>query len=348
MKITKPKFLASERALCTQLQKQLAGRRFVLLTDENVSEHCLPRFGEFLQNNQPLDIIEVEAGEGSKSPEVCIQLWNHFIELGLKKSDVLVCVGGGSISDLGGFVASTFKRGMSFLFIPTTLLSMTDAAIGGKNGVDSMDVKNVIGTFAQPEAIFIHPAFCETLQEIQYLSGFAEVIKHAVISGGALWNEVKAANPKKEPMSMAALKLSVEVKYSIVKKDPFEANVRRVLNFGHTVGHAIESACLGMGSPIEHGLAVAAGMLVETELAIQLERGNRAEQEILMEFIRMSYGEGWPQMPRWSQIVAFLEHDKKVKSKKNVFALPFFIGSVEIMEEISVSQIERAYNQVFN
>jgi len=347
MKITKPKFIRNERSLSLQLNKKLAGRRFVLLTDENVSEHCIPMLANFLHENQPLDIIEVESGEVSKSPEVCIQLWNHFIELGLSKSDLVVCLGGGSICDLGGFVATTFKRGMPFIFLPTTLLAMTDASIGGKNGVDSLDVKNVIGTISQPETILIYPPFYLTQDKRQYLSGLSEVVKHAVIAGGDFWTEVKSIRPDDGSISVDLLRQSVEVKYSIVKQDLYERDLRRVLNFGHTIGHAIESACMKNSEPLEHGIAVAAGMLVEAELAIQLKMASSEELVDLKKLIRNWFGAFWTQMPNWDQIAIFLEQDKKTKAKKNVFILPFSIGCVEIVEGVPLEVVKSAYNQSF-
>ncbi len=308
----------------------------------------MPLLAVFLQNHQPLDIIEVEPGEVSKSPEVCIQLWDHFIELGLNKTDVVVCLGGGSVCDLGGFVAKTYKRGIPVLFLPTTLLAMTDASIGGKNGVDSLDVKNVIGTISQPEAILVYPSFYETLTRRQYVSGLAEVVKHAVISGGELWNDVKTMLSNEHSISLEILKRSAEFKYSIVKQDPFEKDLRRILNFGHTIGHAIESACMNRADQLEHGIAVAAGMLVETELAIRLKLGEKKELDEVKEFIRSGFQDYWIEMPRWNEISPFLEQDKKIKAKKNVFALPFSIGRLEIVEQVPVGDVEKAYNQFFS
>jgi len=346
MKITKPKIVRSEAVLGAQLAKQIDGRRYVLLTDEVVSELCLPVIGEFVAANEPLDIIEVESGEKCKAPEICLHLWNHFIELGLNKTDVIVCLGGGSITDLGGFLSSTYKRGIACIFIPTTLLAMTDAALGGKNGINSLDVKNVIGTIVQPEAIFIYSRFCETLSRTHFLSGMAEVIKHGAISGSDLWSAFQSLPTDSKSIPTNVLKQSIAVKLSIVQLDPHEKGVRRLLNFGHTIGHAVESAVMQRGKSIEHGIAVAFGMLVEAEVAVQLKL---AEANALLEFssiIKKWYAQEWENLPLWEEISPFLVHDKKRIGEKNVCVLPLSIGNVQIVDDVPLSVIQIAYNQL--
>jgi 3-dehydroquinate synthase len=346
MKITKPKFAASEKALIKLLERQLNGRRYVLLTDEVVSENCLSRLAQLVIENKPLDIIEVEPGESGKTPEVCLHLWNHLIELEVGKGDVLVCIGGGSITDLGGFIASTYKRGMGCVFVPTTLLAMTDAAIGGKNGLDSLEVKNVIGTIVQPEAILIYAGFCSTLSNTQFLSGMAEVYKHGVIAGGQLWNALESLNLYNQLVPSRLLKKSIALKLSIVKKDPYEYNLRRLLNFGHTIGHAIESAAMKAGRPIEHGIAVAFGMLVEWNVAIRTQSASNSDFERFQELMIRVFVSEWSNVPTWDKIEPYLRHDKKIIGEKNVLALPFFFGNVQIVDTVSVSHLQRSYNQV--
>jgi 3-dehydroquinate synthase len=347
MRITKPNFVKTERALCNLLKKKLRNRRFVILTDETVQELCMPRLMDFLQEDSPLDIVEVEAGEGAKSPEVCLHLWNHLLELGITKTDVLVCVGGGSITDLGGFIAATFKRGIPCIFIPTTLLAMTDASIGGKNGVDSLEVKNVIGTIVQPESIIIFPQFCVTQERRQFLSGMAEVIKHAIIEGGDLWEEILQLPTDLTLLSDSILRKSVASKCSIVAKDLYELDLRRVLNLGHTIGHAIESACLKRATPLEHGLAIAAGLLVEIKLAIQLKLTNHETLRDAEKILLRWFDSEFVTLPLWEDIEAFLMHDKKVNEKKMMFALPISVGNVQIVNVENKLNVELSYNQVF-
>ena len=345
MKITKPKFCRSSNTLSALLERQLSCRRFVILTDETVGELCLPLLAEFMQNCAPLDIIEVEAGEGCKSPEVAVHLWSHLLEVGATKSDVIVCIGGGSVTDLGGFIAATYKRGMPCIFVPTTLLAMTDAAIGGKNGLDVSGIKNAAGTIMQPEAILIYPGFCDTLSHKQFLSGMAEVIKHGIIGGSELWHSLQQLAPESHSIPLSVLRLSLKVKQDIVRLDPMESGVRRKLNFGHTVGHAIEATALHTEAPIDHGFAVAMGMLVEIQLAVRMRT---LAYEVAAEcsgLIRKWFSNDLPSFPSWMDIESFFKHDKKADAKKFRVALPHAIGCVEIVDIDGLAEIESSYNE---
>jgi len=333
------------KALSGALSKQLAGRRYVILTDEMVGELCLPQLIEALGDHSPLDIIEVESGEACKSPEVCFHLWSHLLELEFTKSDVLVCLGGGSVSDMGGFVAATYKRGISCIVIPTTLLAMTDAAIGGKNGVDLSNVKNVIGTLVQPEVVLVYPQFCSTLSDAQFLSGMAEVIKHGIIAGGELWSLLQTLSPQVREIPLQILRRSVEVKLTIVREDPLEKGRRKVLNFGHTIGHAIESAALHDEKAIEHGLAVAMGMMVEVKLAERLGLISSNDTNEIVRVLQAWYMDVLPNFPNWKKVEPFLSHDKKVEQKKNVYALPVSVGCFEIVYTESALDVQVAYNE---
>jgi 3-dehydroquinate synthase len=346
MKITKPKFVSSMKALAGALSKQLSGRRYVILTDETVGELCLPQLIEALGDNSPLDIIEVESGEACKSPEVCFHLWSHLLELEFTKSDVLVCLGGGSVSDLGGFVAATYKRGLAFIVMPTTLLSMTDAAIGGKNGVDLLNVKNAIGTIVQPEAVLVYPDFCSTLSDAQFLSGMAEVIKHGIIAGGELWSMLRSLSPQVREIPLQLLRCSVDAKLSIVREDPLEKGRRKVLNFGHTIGHAIESAALHDDNAIEHGVAVAMGMMVEIKLAERLGLISSNDTLEITQVLQAWYIDVLPNFPVWKKVEPFLSHDKKVEHKKNVYALPLSVGCFEIVYAEAATDVQVVYNEV--
>jgi 3-dehydroquinate synthase len=345
MKIARPRFVRSTSALCKLLAKQLQGRRYILLTDENVAEACMPMLGDFLAHHAPLDVIEVEAGELCKSSEVCMQLWSHFLELEVAKSDVLVCLGGGSVTDLGGFVAATFKRGIPVIFIPTTLLAMTDAAIGGKNGIDFEEIKNAIGVISQPEAVIVFPDFCDTLSSRQWFSGMAEVVKHGVIARGDFWNELKEVSFESHKLSLKLLQRSALVKHAIVRQDPFENSRRMELNFGHTIGHAIESAYMQKGNLIEHGLAVVMGMIVELRLAVNVKFLSPNEADEITVLLYSWFGNLLPTFPQFDEIRSFLHHDKKVATKKNVLFLPSSSGEMKKLVLASQGELEIAYNQ---
>ena len=345
MKIPKPILVASADALCVELSRVLAGRRYLLLTDEQVSVHCLPFLSDVIAEFPPLDIIEVEAGEASKSPEVVMQLWSHLLELGVQRGDVLVCLGGGSVCDVGGFLAATYKRGIPVIFIPTTLLAMTDAAIGGKNGIDIDGVKNAVGTIRMPESILVYPGFCDSLAREEFASGYGEVVKHALLAGGPLFDEVGRQCVIPENMKVSLLKRSIAVKYALVKSDPYEANERAKLNFGHTVGHALEAVLLAAGKPLPHGIAVAIGMQVELRLGWMLGMMEQQEEERLQVLLHTLFSLAYPVFPSWTELEVYLSNDKK--SGRSGIRLPIVEspGTVKLLDLQDLSKIQAAYNQ---
>ena len=345
MKVVSPKYCRTAARLAKLLERQLAGRRYLILTDETVSDCCLTHLGEFMSEFPPLDIVEVDSGEACKQYDVVVELWRHLLELNITRFDVIICVGGGSITDLGGFIASTYKRGIPFMYIPTTLLAMTDAAIGGKNGIDFQDVKNAIGTINQPEAIFMHKPFLETLPEVQFQSGMAEVIKHGVIQGGQLWQLLKAESSSKSSITDDIVKLSIKTKIAIVGKDLYEKDLRKVLNFGHSIGHALESWFLSKETPLEHGLAVAIGMLIESALAAEMGLLNHADLLEIRSVIIAYLGLDTLSIPNWSEVRPFLMNDKKFSGDRMLFALPMGIGKVAPSVIVEEELVELVYSK---
>ena len=242
--------------------------RFFILTDENTSAHCLPLLKEKLGDNEDdYDLIEINAGEESKDIDFCIGVWKMLIDFGADRKSLLVNLGGGVVSDLGGFAASTFKRGIDFVHVPTTLLSQVDASVGGKTGIDIDSIKNIIGTFTQPKAVFIEYDFLKTLPERQILSGLAEMLKHGLICDVAYWDQLKVSDLKKPAAEL--IYRSIEIKNKVVIEDPKEMGIRKSLNFGHTVGHAVETySLLNDGNKaLSHGEAIAIGMICEAYLS---------------------------------------------------------------------------------
>ena len=210
----------------------------------------------------------IPAGEQFKTISTCMQVWADMMAAQLDRQSLVLNVGGGVVGDLGGFCAATFKRGLDFMQVPTTLLAMTDASIGGKLGVDFQGIKNSIGVFRQPAAVLIDPDFLKTLPQRELRSGMAEVYKHALIGAPQLWDFL--ADKKMDDISswdkaawLPVLKESINVKVTVVAQDPLEKGLRAVLNFGHTIGHALESWWLNSADPLTHGEAVAIGMLCE-------------------------------------------------------------------------------------
>ena len=248
--------------------KQGKYSRFFILTDENTSTHCLPLLKEKLGDNEDdYDLIEINAGEESKDIDFCIGVWKMLIDFGADRKSLMVNLGGGVVSDLGGFAASTFKRGIDFVHVPTTLLSQVDASVGGKTGIDIDSIKNIIGTFTQPKAVFIEYDFLKTLPARQILSGLAEMLKHGLICDAAYWDQLKVSDLKKPAAEL--IYRSIEIKNKVVIEDPKEMGIRKSLNFGHTVGHAVETYSLlnDANKALSHGEAIAIGMISEAYLS---------------------------------------------------------------------------------
>ena len=260
-------FLDDDFSSLNQFISELNPSQLLILVDENTHEYCLPRLLANLETTIHFEIIEIEAGEDLKTIQTAIQLWEILAEFKTDRNALMLNLGGGVITDLGGFVASTYKRGIKFINIPTTLLGMCDASIGGKTGIDHAFLKNIIGTFSQAEDIFVYPYFLKTLPFEQLRSGFAEMLKHGLIADEKHWNdlisiaEISAENL--EPL----IKRSMEIKQFVVTEDFKEQNVRKTLNFGHTFGHAFESLFLENNRAIPHGEAVVMGMICETYLS---------------------------------------------------------------------------------
>ncbi|MFN7100541.1 MAG: 3-dehydroquinate synthase family protein, partial [Flavobacterium sp.] len=242
-----------------------------IIVDTNTNELCLPNFLPLLETDVAIEIIEFEAGEENKNIETCVQIWNVLTELGADRKSLVINLGGGVVTDLGGFVASTFKRGIDFIHIPTTLLSMVDASVGGKNGVDLGNLKNQIGVINVPLMVLIDTQYLETVPQTEMRSGLAEMLKHGLIYDRAYWNQFLDLAAIDYADFDALIYRSVEIKNEIVTQDPTEKNIRKALNFGHTLGHAIESYFLESieKTTLLHGEAIAVGMILESFIAMK-------------------------------------------------------------------------------
>ncbi|MGC4129575.1 MAG: 3-dehydroquinate synthase [Bergeyella sp.] len=241
--------------------------KILILCDENTHEYCAPHLLANLETEIPVEIIEIEPGEELKSIETATQLWEIFSEFEADRKTLLVNVGGGVITDMGGFVASTYKRGIRFINMPTTLLGMCDASIGGKTGIDHQFLKNIVGTFALPEQIFVYPSFLETLPFTELISGFAEMLKHGLIADREHWEDLISITDLNADSVAPFIEKSMQIKQNVVEQDFKEQNIRKILNFGHTIGHAVESLFLKSGKVVPHGECVALGMIAETRIA---------------------------------------------------------------------------------
>ena len=295
-----------------------------ILCDSNTASLCLPLLQPGLQHTHT---IIIPAGEENKTLQQCESIWQHLIEHGADRDSLVINVGGGMMTDLGGFAASCFQRGIRFFHIPTTVTAMTDAAIGGKVGVDFKDYKNYLGLYSSPEAIWINPIFIKTLPEAEIRSGLAEIIKHAVIGSPALWNELLRIATLDDIDWMHILELSMQVKLEATREDPFDRGKRKSLNFGHTIGHALESYFLQQGNPISHGHAVAYGMMAESNMAVELGMLSMTDFEKIIDCTHVLVRPPYISMPTAPELDYWMQRDKKNIAGMQSFSLPAGIGA---------------------
>ena len=292
-----------------------------IIVDENTFEFCYPKFIPNLQTDKRIEVIEIESGEINKNLETCIGVWNAITELGGDRKSLIITLGGGVITDLGGFVASCFKRGIDFVNIPTTLLSMVDASVGGKTGVDLGVLKNQIGLFANPEMVLVDTAYLTTVSEREIKSGTAEIIKYGITYDISLFNEIK--NNKDLKIEDLIFR-SIEIKNEVVLKDPKEQNIRKILNFGHTLGHAIESFYLESEDKksLTHGEAIAIGMVCESYMSSKILNFPIKNVVEIKKVILSIYNKTNLLLEDFSGILELLKHDKKnVKGRVNFVLL---------------------------
>ncbi len=271
----------AKAALKQHIAKSNYSKVFVLV-DENTKKYCLPFFKKEIMVHPIDSIFEIEPGEENKNINTCTKVWELLSNFDGDRKSLLINLGGGVLTDLGGFVASTFKRGIDFINIPTTLLSMVDASVGGKTGVDLGVLKNQIGVINQPVMVLVFTEFLKTLEPRQRVSGYAEMLKHGLISDREYWNELKETGNFTESDS---IQKSIAIKNKVVLQDPTEKGLRKILNFGHTLGHAIESYCLENPEKktLLHGEAIAIGMILEGYLSHELKGLSKLSLEEIKE-----------------------------------------------------------------
>lgn len=301
-------------------------RKVVILTDENTQAFCLGRIRHILPNN--ILEISIPAGEVHKDLNTCQFIWEKLLKFGINRNDLMINLGGGVVGDMGGFCASTYKRGIDFIQIPTTLLSMVDASIGGKLGIDFNGVKNSIGVFRDPKAVFVDPFFLDTLPKRELRSGFAEIIKHALISDQFLWQQISSINIHTEINWTPIILDSLKVKQKIVTDDPFEKSIRKALNFGHTIGHGIEGVMLLKENSLLHGEAIAIGMVIESWLSFH--KGFLSEEEFIsiLLFLKRTFNLQPIKEELIDDFILLMKNDKKNESDDLHFAVVGPIGNV--------------------
>lgn len=315
-----------------------------ILVDEHTNEYCLPKFLPNLATEIPIEIIEIEAGEEIKTISTCLEIWSILSDLGADRKSVIINLGGGVITDIGGFIASTFKRGIDFINVPTTLLGMVDASIGGKNGVDLGNLKNQIGVINVPQILLIDSDFLETLSQREMRSGLAEMLKHGLIYDKKYWENFLDLSQIDFADFDALIYRSIEIKNEIVKQDPTENGIRKALNFGHTLGHAIESHFLNSENPLLHGEAIAIGMILESY--ISKEKGLLSDEEFyqIKYIISNIYESHDFSAEEIISIQNLLIHDKKNEYGKVQFALINGIGKIIINQYVENELIINSFN----
>ncbi len=303
--------------------KEIFHSKIFILVDSNTKKHCLPLFLEKAKISLNLEIIEVEAGELFKNIETCNYLWNQLSEKGADRKSLMINLGGGVITDMGGFVASTFKRGLKFINIPTTLLSMVDASVGGKTGVDLGPLKNQIGLFSNPEMVLVDMDFLNTVSQREMRSGLAEIIKYGFTFDQKLWTTISGFTGIDMDKITKLVYKSVAIKNDVVLQDLHENSLRKSLNFGHTIGHAIESYFLESThkNSLTHGEAIAVGMVIELYYSSELLGFPMELTDALKAFVNNFYGRVDIEKEDLNVITGLMKYDKKNVSGKVNFVL---------------------------
>ena len=317
--------------------------RLFVLTDETTQRCCLPVVQGFPCMQGAISIT-IKASDQHKDLESVSHVWSELQRGGTTRHSLLINLGGGMVTDLGGFAASTFKRGIAFINIPTTLLAMVDASVGGKTGFNFGGLKNEIGVFNNASSVILDTTFLTTLDHENLLSGYAEMLKHALISSEALWAEHLEALENLDNLETLGRLVSdsVAVKQRIVLEDPTEKGLRKALNLGHTAGHAFEALALERGRTLLHGYAVAYGLVVELYLSV-IKTGfptDRMRQTV--QYIKEHYGRMAISCNDYPRLLELMHHDKKNEGDSINFTLLGGIGDIRINQTVSEEDIKEA------
>ncbi|MBK5202547.1 MAG: 3-dehydroquinate synthase [Prolixibacteraceae bacterium] len=324
------------------------GKTF-LLTEETPEKLCLPILQPLLKKKGIRQVV-IPGGENNKSTESVTKVWEFLSKNGADRKSLLINLGGGMLTDLGGFSASTFKRGMAFVNIPTTLLSQVDASVGGKTGINFNGLKNEIGVFNNPCKVIIDTDFLKTIDDKNFLSGFAEMIKHGLIKNPEHLKKLLDYDMNKKDLTelQKIIKESVNIKEWFVKRDPTEKNIRKALNFGHTAGHAFESFALHKGKPILHGYAVIFGIIAELYLSGKKMGFDKKILQDITGWIIKKYGKFEISTEDEEPLYGLMTHDKKNENNQINFTLLSKIGEVEINQVCSKQEIMDTLNYYRN
>jgi len=323
--------------------------KFFLIADKNTEKYCLPLIKKFVKNVENSDIIVLNNGESFKNINTCIDIWRWLLENGADRDSIVINLGGGVISDIGGFVASTIKRGIKFINIPTTLMSMVDASLGGKNGIDISNIKNQIGLYTNPYLVVVSPVFLKTLPERHIVSGFAEMLKYALIDNVYLWYEINKDKGIILNVVNKYIAQCIDIKMNIVSKDFYETGERKILNFGHTFGHAIESYYLTNNiNSLLHGEALYAGIILESFLSYNICGLKKMDLNNICDLIFSLYKLPLINKEDFIEIIKLISFDKKNKNGAPRFSLISNIGESKYNIEVNDYELKRAVDFYIN
>ena len=305
-------------------------------TDKNTRLHCLPIINSCEATRNAYHIT-IDASDTNKTLESAVHVWRELSDNGSTRHSCMVNVGGGMVTDLGGFAASCFKRGIDFINVPTTLLAMVDASVGGKTGINFNGLKNEIGVFKDANTIFIDTIFLKTLDHQNILSGYAEMLKHSLISDDKIWARHLLFDFDKLDLNELSLMIadSIELKRRIVTEDPHENGIRKALNLGHTIGHALESLAMQKGKPLLHGYAIAYGLVGELFLSCALLNFPTTKMRQTTRFVLDNYGRPEFSCKDYDKLFSLMLHDKKNTGDMINFTLLSDVGEVRINQTAS-------------
>lgn len=317
-----------------------------IIVDENTRKHCLPIIMQKIDVKKWI-VIEISSGESHKNLQTCELIWNKLLINNFDRHSLVINLGGGVIGDMGGFCASTYMRGIDFIHIPTTLLSQVDSSVGGKLGIDVEMVKNIVGVFGNPKAVFVDLSFLKTLDENQMRSGMAELIKHGLIADATLWKDssVLGINPKR--MTEDLLYRSILVKKNVIEQDPKERGLRKILNFGHTIGHAVETVSYKTKTPLLHGEAILVGMICEVYLSFKKKLISEATKDEVNKALKKIYY-NQSACENITEILKLLQKDKKNRQNQVLAALLNDIGSAVFDISITNEEVMESFHYYQN
>lgn len=317
--------------------------RIFVLTDETTQQLCWPKIKNFKALKDSTPII-IKATDTHKNLDTLSQVWQALSNGGATRHSLMINLGGGMVTDLGGFAASTFKRGIDFINIPTTLLAMVDASVGGKTGINFGGLKNEIGVFSDSRFVIINTQFLDTLDHNNICSGYAEMLKHGLISDERTWAELVTFDLDNPDLSQLQRMVSesIKVKERIVEADPHEHGIRKALNLGHTMGHAFESFAMRRGTPILHGYAVAYGLISELYMSARKTAFPTDRMHQTVRFIRENYGTLNITCDDYPTLIELMHHDKKNTSGIINFTLLGNVGDIRINQTANEEEIKEA------